>query len=77
MRIVLSCVVVGLLAIVPVLAAEQTWTGQISDSMCGAKHMSGSARERSRRRIGGCAQACVQKGAQSVLVASGKVYKLI
>ena len=76
MKIVLSCVVGALLAIVPVLAAEQTWTGQISDSMCGAKHMSA---EHGKKPVSDrdCAQACVQKGAQYVLVVDGKVYKLM
>jgi hypothetical protein len=76
MRIVLSCVVVGLLAIVPVLAAEQMWTGQISDTMCGAKHMPA---EHGKKQMSDrdCAQACVQKGAQYVLVVDGKVYRLM
>jgi hypothetical protein len=76
MKLVLSCVVGGLLATTPVLAAEQTWTGQISDSMCGAKHMSA---EHGKKPISDrdCAQACVQKGAQYVLVVGGKIYKLM
>jgi hypothetical protein len=76
MRIVLSCIVGGLLATASVLAAEQTWTGQISDSMCGAKHMSA---EHGKKPVSDreCAQACVQKGAQYVLVVNGKVYKLM
>jgi hypothetical protein len=76
MRIVLSCVVVGLLAIVPVLAAEQMWTGQIRDTMCGAKHMPA---EHGKKQMSDrdCAQACVQKGAQYVLVVDGKVYRLM
>ncbi len=76
MRIVLSCIVSGLFATVAVLAADQTWNGQISDSMCGAKHMSA---ERGRKPLSDrdCAQACVQKGGQYVLVVSGKVYKLV
>src|SRR5580693_1713990 len=76
MKLVLSSVVGGLLAIVPVLAAEQTWTGQISDSLCGAKHMSA---EHGKKPVSDrdCAQACVQKSAQYVLVVNGKVYKLV
>ena len=75
MRIVLSCIASGLLATAPALAAEQTWTGQISDSMCGAKHMSADLGKRPTDRD--CTQACVQKGAQYVLAVSGKVYKLM
>jgi hypothetical protein len=75
MRIVFSCIVVGLLAIVPGLAAGQTWTGQIGDSMCGLKHMPG---EHGRKTMSdrACAQTCAQKGGQYVLVADGKTYKL-
>jgi hypothetical protein len=75
MRIVLSCVVGGLLAIVPVLAAEQTWTGQISDSVCGVKHMPA---EHGKKTMSDrdCARLCAEKGGQYVLVAEGKVYKL-
>jgi len=76
MKIVISCVVSGFLAIVPVFAAEQTWTGQISDSMCGAKHMLG---EHGKKPMSDrdCAQACLQMGALYVLVVDGKVFKLI
>jgi hypothetical protein len=76
MRIVLSCVVGGLLATAPVLAAEQTWTGQISDSMCGVKHMSA---EHGKNPLSDrdCAQACVQKSARYVLVVNGTIYKLM
>jgi hypothetical protein len=76
MKRVLSCVVGGLLATTPVLAAEQTWTGQISDSMCGAKHVSA---EHGKKPMSDrdCAQACVQRSAQYVLVVSGKIYKLM
>jgi hypothetical protein len=75
MKTMLSCIVGGLLATVPLSAAEQTWTGHISDSLCGAKHM---AVEHGKKIMSDreCAQACAQKGAEYVLVADGKVYKL-
>lgn len=47
----------------------QTFTGQISDSMCGAKHaMPGSPAE--------CTRACVGKGSKYALVSGDKVYTL-
>lgn len=48
----------------------KTFVGNISDKMCGAKHMKGeSARE--------CTLECVQMGSSFVLVdAKGKVYDL-
>jgi endonuclease YncB( thermonuclease family) len=47
----------------------QTFTGEVSDAMCGAKHMmAGSAAE--------CTRACVAKGAKYALVVGDKVYTL-
>src|SRR6185437_2911038 len=50
-------------------AAKKTFTGAISDSMCGASHMMpGSAKD--------CTLKCVENGSKFVLVdPSGKVYK--
>ncbi|HEV2616411.1 MAG TPA: DUF5818 domain-containing protein [Candidatus Acidoferrales bacterium] len=49
---------------------SQTFTGAISDSMCGASHMmEGSAKD--------CTLKCVKDGSKFVLVdSSGKVYQL-
>jgi len=38
MRTALLTVSLVTMLATPGIAAEQTWTGQISDSMCGAKH---------------------------------------
>ncbi|HEV3061209.1 MAG TPA: DUF5818 domain-containing protein [Vicinamibacterales bacterium] len=75
MRILLSCVVAGTLGSLPLVAAEQSWTGQISDSKCGTKH---SPAEHGKKSLSDreCALVCAQKGAEYVLVADGKVYKL-
>ena len=59
------------LAAVPALAAgkSQTLTGEVSDSMCGAKHeMPGNPAE--------CTRSCVKHGAQYALVVGDKVYTL-
>jgi hypothetical protein len=61
----------GLVVALPALAAgkTQTFTGEVSDSMCGAKHMmEGSAAD--------CTRACVQKGSKYALVVGDKVYTL-
>jgi hypothetical protein len=52
-----------------VAAAEQTWSGEISDSHCGAKHPEGQAAR-------ACTESCVKGGASYVFVSGGKVYKL-
>ena len=60
------------LAIVPSLAAgsTQTFTGKVSDAMCGAKHSEGGIAPAD------CVRACVQKGANYALVVGDKVYTL-
>ena len=60
------------LAVVPGIAAgtTQTFTGKVSDAMCGAKHMEGGIAPAD------CVRACVQKGAKYSLVAGDKVYAL-
>lgn len=49
---------------------QQTFTGAISDSMCGADHMmEGSAKD--------CTLKCVEGGSKFILVdAKGKIYQL-
>jgi len=60
------------LAIVPGVAAgsPQTFTGEVSDAMCGAKHSEGNLAPAD------CVRACVQKGANYALVVGDKVYTL-
>ena len=63
-------------------AADQTWTGQISDSMCGANHTQMiSTRNKELRTSSGalerdCTQACLKDSAKYVFVIKGKVYKI-
>lgn len=52
---------------VPALA--ETFTGKVSDSMCGAKHKEGMA-------PADCVRACVKHGAKYTLVVGDKVYTL-
>jgi len=47
----------------------QTFTGEVSDSMCGAKHMM-------QGKSGDCARACVGKGSSYALVVGDKLYAL-
>src|ERR1700694_5140190 len=60
------------LVVVPGVAAgsTQTFTGKVSDAMCGAKHMEGGLAPAP------CVRACVQKGAKYALVVGDKVYTL-
>ena len=61
------------LTVVPGVAADnsaQTFTGKVSDAMCGAKHTEGNLAPAD------CVRACVQKGAKYALVVGDKVYIL-
>jgi hypothetical protein len=61
------------LGVTAALAAEQTWTGQISDSMCGKDH---SMMEHGGKKVSArdCTMQCVKAGAKYVFVSKGTVY---
>ncbi|MGC2476209.1 MAG: hypothetical protein WA485_17865 [Candidatus Sulfotelmatobacter sp.] len=48
-------------------AASKTYTGTVSDAMCGKKHMGDAAT---------CTRACISKGSKYALVVGDKVYTL-
>ncbi len=53
----------------PALAAgKQTVTGEVSDAMCGTKHMEGTPAE--------CTRTCVSHGSKYALVVGDKIYVL-
>jgi hypothetical protein len=60
------------LAVVPsvVAGSTQTFTGKVSDAMCGAKHSEAGVVPAD------CVRACVQKGANYALVVGERVYTL-
>lgn len=69
-----------LLATATALAAEETWSGRISDSLCRMEHA-----EDADAAGGGkqglpdphdCTRACVRGGSKFVLVAGGKVFQI-
>jgi hypothetical protein len=57
------------------MAAEQTWTGQISDSACGAKHEE-AVENQGVMADRECTVACVRGGSKYVLVVDGKVLQI-
>src|SRR5438445_10970286 len=66
-----ALILTGLLSLSTAFAAGKadTFTGQVSDAMCGAKHMmAGNPAE--------CTRACVGKGSKYALVVGDKVYTL-
>jgi hypothetical protein len=77
----------ALLIVHSATAAQQTWTGKISDSQCGASHakmlqghqkqgeVSKEAKGQEADRE--CTLACVKAGGKYVFVSQGKVYEIL
>ena len=75
MKRTLPIVIAVLLVSAAPFAADQTWTGQISDSACGAKHEE-AAEGQGKMPDRDCTQACVRGGSKYVLVSNGKVLQI-
>jgi hypothetical protein len=65
--LLLSLLMIVGLSVSTAFAAGKTYTGTVSDAMCGAKH-TGPAAE--------CTRGCVSKGSKYALVVGDKVYTL-
>jgi hypothetical protein len=58
-------------------AADKTWTGQISDSMCGGSHAKMmAAHPDAKMTAHDCTNACVKAGAKYVFISNGKTYNI-
>jgi hypothetical protein len=75
MRIVAALVAIVALVGGAPRAAEQTWAGQISDSLCGPKHEE-AAEGQGKMPDRDCTLACVRGGSTFVLVSDGKIYQI-
>lgn len=60
--------VAGLALSTAYAAGSKSFTGTVSDAMCGAKHAMGNPAD--------CTRACVSKGSKYALVVGDKVYTL-
>lgn len=63
------------LSLATAFAADQTWTGQISESMCGADHSS-MAKQGKKVDPHECALICVKGGGKFVFASDGKVFDI-
>lgn len=64
-----AAIILGGVLLATAADKPQTFTGQVSDAMCGASHqMPGSPAE--------CLKACIKGGSAYALVVGDKVYKL-
>ncbi len=57
----------------PAFTAQQTWTGQISDSMCGASH---AAMGDMGKNPSECIACCIKGGSKYVLASNGKIFEI-
>ena len=73
MKLMICAAVVSTLYVGSVFAAEQMWTGAISDKMCGVSHKTMAKKMTDRE----CTQACARGGAPYQFVSDGKVYQLM
>ena len=71
----LTKLVLGLAAATACFAG--TWTGEISDSACGASHAKMLAEHgKDLKTNRDCTLACIKGGSKYVLVSEGKVYQI-
>jgi hypothetical protein len=56
-------------------AAEETWKGTISDSMCAAKHSADKHGDQAESHRS-CVQKCISRGGEYVFLTADKVFKL-
>jgi hypothetical protein len=74
MKPLLGILSVLLVSSMPVVA-QQSWSGQISDSMCKAKHEE-AAEGQGKMADRDCTLSCVRGGSKFVLLADGKVLQI-
>jgi hypothetical protein len=85
MKRLLSFLLLASLAGLTVFSEEKTWTGKISDSMCGFDHTAMTKEHQKEGQLPGaarsdkdreCTLACVKSGGKYVFVAGRKVYEI-
>jgi hypothetical protein len=86
MKKLLSFVLLATLASLTMFSEEKTWTGKISDSMCGSDHTAMTKEHQKEGQTPGstarsdkdreCTLACVKSGGKYVFVTGGKVYEI-
>src|ERR1700674_1878354 len=76
MKRIMIAAMITLFAVPEAFAASQTWTGKISDSMCGLSHRAMIEHGGGKMTDAECTEACVKAGAKYVFTSAGKVYVL-
>lgn len=76
MKSMLAVVAAVMLAAPCAFAADHTWNGKISDSMCGATHKKTAEHGTAQISDRDCTLACVKNGGKYVFVRNGKIYSI-
>ena len=76
MKRLMMVAVIMLFAAPGAFAASRTWTGKISDSMCGLSHKAMVAQHGGKVTDAQCTEACVKAGGKYVFTSGGKVYTI-
>ena len=71
-----NALVLAMVAVSAASAADKTWTGKISDSMCSASHKSMAVHGKTKMSDRDCTLDCVKHGGKYVFVSQGKVYEI-
>lgn len=70
-------IIASMLGAMSISADDKTWTGKISDSMCGAKHNASAEHAGKKMSERDCTLACVKDhNAKYVFVSAGKVFNV-
>ncbi|MGE5246560.1 MAG: hypothetical protein ACM3SQ_20220 [Betaproteobacteria bacterium] len=69
----IATLVAALALTAPAMAADMTWTGQISDAMCGVSHKDMLDKGETDKQ---CTLECAKGDGSFVFVTGGKVFKL-
>ena len=75
MKRLMTAVLMVLFSASATFAAEQRWTGKISDSKCWVMHKSMIEHDK-KLTDRTCTEACVKDGAKYVFASRGKVYQI-
>jgi hypothetical protein len=67
---------IAFLLVVGTSCFAASWTGQISDSACGASHTKMLAAHTDMKTSRDCTLACIKTGSKYVFVNEGKVYQI-
>ena len=77
MKLLMMAATITLFAASGAFAADETWTGKISDSTCGLSHKAAIEHGGGKMTNAQCTAACMKSGAKYVFTSGGIVYAIV